>query len=155
MKHCLALVVLAILPVTAVADILSCDCFETAESSSSLVVNTDVGADCYFALGGGFASQGDPYWLLASLSGTSPGVPVGTALLPLNPDEVTLLVLENPNTLIEGSQGTLGTLGFQKAYLGVPAGAWGALKGYNMDFAFLRLAPSGMTASNPVSVTFN
>jgi len=155
MKHCLALVVLAALPATAVADILSCDCFETAESASSLVVNTDVGADCYFALGGGFVSQGDPYWLLASLSGTSPGVPIGNTVLPLNPDEVTLLVLENPNTLIEGSQGTLGALGFQKASLAVPAGAWGALKGYSMDFAFLHMAPGGMSASNPVAITFN
>jgi hypothetical protein len=59
----------------------------------------------------GAAHAGESYVLVASASGTSPGTPVGSFVVPLNLDALTLFTLDQANTA--WFVNTLGTLNGQ------------------------------------------
>lgn len=108
-------------------------------------------------LNGGAALANRPYALLASLSGTSPGVAIGTTHLPLNPDGFMGIIatdLGSPN--LPGFLGVLDQDGHGTAvfdtFIQVPAG----LLGLNLDFAYLTYNPFD-AASEPARtrVTLN
>jgi len=106
----------------------------------------------YF-LDAGPSNAGRTYLLLATVSGTSPGIPLpgGYATLPLNWDMLTDLVLIYLNTpMFANFTGTLDTLGQSMAQLDAPPTA---LVGPVMHFAYTMNMPFDF-ASNAVSVQF-
>ena len=111
------------------------------------------GANLGFTLAPGAAQAGRTYLMLASLSGSSPGLNVGANLvLPLNSDPLLYLSL---NWAVSGQlPGLLGTLdgqGRKQANVPVPPGVLWSLRQYSMTFAYALLAPVDFT-SNPVQL---
>jgi hypothetical protein len=91
------------------------------------------------------------YILAGSLSGTTPGTPVGSVVAPLNIDSFTLFVLEYANTpLFANFAGTTDTFGVATANINLPAvGAIAA--SVPIDWAYVLLSPENF-ASNAVSL---
>lgn len=110
---------------------------------TALPVSASVGAGgtVEFFLTGGKAHEADVYLVLGSLTGTSPGIPFGSHVLPLNFDEYTLITLTNPTVITDGV-GFLGTAGQGQATLTVPAGTNPGLAGLTVHHAFLLADPA-------------
>jgi hypothetical protein len=72
---------------------------------------------------GGAANAGAFYFMLGSVSGTAPGTPVDSVVLPLNIDAYLLFLLSNPNTVVVPSSGFLDGVGNAVSSFTVPAGA--------------------------------
>lgn len=71
----------------------------------------------------GAGQGGKLYWIVGSLSGTSPGTPLRPGFtLPLNFDAYTELLIANPNTLLANSRAWLSITGTASAALHLPAG---------------------------------
>ena len=69
------------------------------------------------------ASAGQTYWVLGTLSGTSPGFPIGPLLLPLNFDAYTTYTLTHPNSpILMNSLGVLDGNGDATCTFDIPAG---------------------------------
>ncbi|QDU68354.1 DUF1028 domain-containing protein [Engelhardtia mirabilis] len=80
------------------------------------------------------------YLVLASLSGTAPGVPLGFGTLPLNPDPLVDLSLVQPNQgPFVNTLGSTDALGHAAAGLSIPPGVLGAVAGGRIDLAALVL----------------
>ena len=95
-------------------------------STMTLFAPRDVGAEFYF--------------LLASMSGTSPGLLLDGQVLPLNPDPLFQLALDQANgSVFQQSFGSLDALHTAEAAFVLPAGVSGALVGQTIDFAYLTL----------------
>lgn len=95
------------------------------------------------------------YWLLGSVSGTLPGVDLGTGyILPLNADGYLLhtLVHHNVGPLFP-SVGVLDGQGQAGAALAIPAGSAPGLAGLTAHHAFVLLTPNLAFVSNSVSLT--
>ncbi len=74
-------------------------------------------------LDAGQVSAGMKYFLLGSYTGTEPGLPLGSVVLPLNLDAYLLFTASYPNTpLLSGSLGTLDAAGKATASFNLPAG---------------------------------
>ena len=107
----------------------------------------------------GLARANDYFWLLGSLSGTSPGTAIGSFLLPLNtPDAYFTFTLLHPNQApLSNSLGVLGPDGSATASFSLPAGSNPALWGIVLNHAYVAFDP--LTAevtlvSNAESLTF-
>ncbi|MBI4878539.1 MAG: FG-GAP repeat protein [Planctomycetes bacterium] len=75
------------------------------------------------SLDAGQVNAGMKYFLLGSYSGTEPGLPVGSVVLPLNLDAYLLFTASYPNTpLLSGSLGALDADGKATASFNLPAG---------------------------------
>ncbi len=102
--------------------------------------------------GGTFA--GDLYLVMGSLSGTSPGFPVGAHVLPLNPDPYFRFTLLHPNTPpLLSSFGLLDAGGRAAASFSLAAGSDPALVGLTLDHAYAVVDAAGLVvelASNSV-----
>ena len=86
--------------------------------------------------------------LLASLSGTSPGTPLGGVLLPLNRDAAfdwTLVNANGPN--LPGSLGTVDASGRAEAHFVAPPGLLLPLVGLHIDWASLWISPTTLGAT--------
>lgn len=82
------------------------------------------------------------YVILGSVTGTSPGVPLGSFHLNLNPDPYTNFLLGTPNTLIQSSLGQLDAQGEAFATLSYPGlPAVPAFIGLRIHHAFLAMDP--------------
>jgi hypothetical protein len=91
----------------------------------------------HFTLQAGVEHAGDLYLLLASASGTSPGIAVDGLVLPLALDPWLLAVLQSPNQPpFAKNLGLLGAHGKGYATLAVPAGTDPALAGAILHHAF-------------------
>jgi len=113
-------------------------------------ISAATGGEVDFFLEAPRAQAGRIYALLGSVSGTSPGIPVGSAILPVNFDVFTTVVislmnspaLQNFYAALDGegrAMATLNTLGpLDPSYAGL-----------NMYFAYF-LTETGDFASNPV-----
>lgn len=105
-------------------------------------------------LGGGFA--GHPYLVLGSLSGTVPGLGLGSVHLALNPDAYTTLLFTKPGTLISDSFGFLNAFGGANVILNagtMPLSP--SLAGLTVHHAFLVLSPLNLDvtwASEPLQL---
>jgi hypothetical protein len=95
------------------------------------------------------------YWLLASSTGTQPGLLLDNVLLPLNADPIMALTLTQANTPVFA--GTLGVLDYQGrgvAALNVPAGTVlppGVLHSASLVFELLPVVKvTGATNALPV-----
>jgi hypothetical protein len=98
------------------------------------------------------------YLLLGTASGTSPGLPVGALLLPLNPDLLTTVMVRAPNSpFFQHTFGALDALGNGRSLLRVPGGLLPpGLAGVQLDFAYLvadRATLAPLHTSNPARVT--
>jgi len=93
------------------------------------------------------------YMMLGTASGTSPGTPLGSFVLPLNIDGYFLASMSSP--IWTGGAGFLSGSGTAQAQLGVPAGSDPSLAGLTLHHAFAVLDPITLApefASNPVAL---
>jgi len=122
---------------------------------AKLSVSAAQGATVPFSLQLGAAAAGRPYALLASASGTQPGLPLpGGALLPLNPDAIfELTAFALPSGLFAGQVGLLDAQGEAQLTLPIPPGLLAVLAGGQLDFAaLLRGAPLGATNADGFAI---
>ena len=125
-------------------------------NSNTHVVSLSKGGAQTFSLFGGNANAGKLYLLLGTLSGTKPGIKLGTVTLALNPDAYFFFMLGNPNTLIANSLGILSPSGTSTAKLNLPLGLPVSLAGTVLYHAYLVLDPSRLSfdfSSNAVPLT--
>lgn len=100
--------------------------------------------DIPFVLNQGAAAAGQPYAILASASGSLPGVDLASGVhLPLNPDVFTLFTLKTGGlAFFPGGVGLLDADGRATAQLQLSAGSLAGLAGHSLSFAsLLRVAP--------------
>lgn len=96
-----------------------------------------------FTLNRGAADAGRSYHLLGSYSGTSPGIDLGTLILPLNRDRFFEYTWFTPGgTSFAGSAGTLDADGRAQALLSLPDAAWASVVGRRFDFCTLLGGPN-------------
>jgi hypothetical protein len=94
------------------------------------------------SLHAGAANAFELYWILGSVSGTSPGIPLsGGGELPLVIDDYFLFTLLNPNTLPSGSLAFLDANGAASAQWAIPGGLSPSLVGTVFFHAYLTLDP--------------
>lgn len=90
---------------------------------------------------------GDPYLLLGTVSGTTPGIPVDSVVLPLTSDPYFLFTVSNANTPpLTDSFGLLDGSGAATASLTVPAGLPASFVGLTLHHAFLVFDALSLTA---------
>jgi hypothetical protein len=109
-------------------------------SSSVTQISLASGGSQPLSLDAGHLHAGENYWLLGSMSGTSPGIPLpGGLLLPLNPDRYFTRTLERPNLPpLANSKGTLNASGHaDAAFTTVPLDV--NLAGLTVHHAFVTL----------------
>lgn len=106
--------------------------------------------DLHLDAGGGNALAA--YVVAASASGTSPGLPIGSVVLPLNPDPwfQGSLLLAN-GSLFVNTFGALDLAGRAQAQLAATPGLLAPAAGTDLDFAYVLLPFT--FASNPVRVS--
>ena len=104
----------------------------------------------------GPAHAGKAYWILGSLTGTSPGIPLGGVLLPLNFDAYTLFTITNPNVVpMVNSFGFLDLDGQAAAAFLLPPAINPMLIGLHADHAYGVIQGAGAAGvSNPVGLDF-
>ena len=132
----------------------------TALNANNNVISLSAGGTQNFEAFGGVENTGDIYFLLGSVSGTAPGLPLPpVGVLPLNFDAYTNLTLTAPNTPpLSGSFGTLNGDGKFNAALSLPAGSNPNLAGVVANHAYVVLdlstgVPAIVKISNAVGVT--
>lgn len=121
------------------------------------MLSIDSAGSVPFTLFAGAAGAGRDYLLLGSASGTSPGttLPGGAAVLPLNYDSFTELVLMLLNTpVFSNFMGTLDGQGLAQAQLATPGPMPPSVEGLTLHFAFALKNPWD-TVSNPAIVVFH
>jgi len=120
-------------------------CASVPSLTSSLpAISLSTGTLQTFELKAGAGNQGQPYLILGTASGTTPGLPVDGLVLPLNVDNYTLLLLAGaPVPTQTGLLGLLDTTGSASATLGFPAGLSPSLAGIVLHHAALVFAPNG------------
>lgn len=100
------------------------------------------------------AFPGRSYLVLASASGTNPGVNIGTAHLPLNFDGLFGLTLGSPNRAPYAlTAGVLGFAGNANSALTLPPGLPNALSGLTLQHAVVILDGSAFHASSSAPLT--
>ena len=109
-------------------------------------------------LRGGEELAGLPYFLLGSITGTSPGFPVDGLVLPLNLDSYFLFTLQFANLPPLGqSSGVLNANGRANASFTLAAGSPATLAGATVNHAWLALeifpVPKVIATSNPWAFT--
>jgi CHRD domain len=99
-------------------------------------------------IAGGSANAGKLYFTFGSLSGTSPGLPIDSVVLPLNFDAYLNFTLTVPNsTILSSSLGFLGATGTATTRFNLPPAAVPALAGSTVHHATLVFdIPGGGTA---------
>ncbi|MFG0320068.1 MAG: hypothetical protein ACF8XB_22540, partial [Planctomycetota bacterium JB042] len=103
-------------------------------------------------LDAGAVNAGRGYWVLGSVSGTTPGLPVWAGVnLPLNFDFYMNFLLSNPNPVVlQNNFANLDGSGQQTTLFNLPPGLPASAVGVTIDHAFALLPPD--YTSNAVSV---
>ena len=110
------------------------------------------GANLEFVINQGPANATRPYILLASNSGTRPGITVSPTInIPLNPDPVFWAVFYGAGTTLPGFLGQLPASGRISVGLPIPPGLYGLPLNTDLHFATTMLSPIG-NVSAPVGV---
>lgn len=100
----------------------------------------------------GAANAGRAYFVLGSVTGTTPGLPLGPVHLPLNFDFYMNLTLSSPNAFpLTDSLGLLNGSGGGTTLFTMPTGLSPGLVGVEISHAYLLVAPEDF-ASNPVTI---
>jgi hypothetical protein len=117
-------------------------------------ISLSTGGTQNWSLDAGVANAGRGYWVFGSLSGTSPGLPLGSVILPLNFDAYFNFTIIHPNGgPLTNSLGSLDGAGHADAAFSLPSGSNPSLTGLTVNHAYL-LGPTIDFASNAVSLTF-
>ena len=120
-------------------------------------LSLSAGGTQQFELGAGLPHAGQLHLLLGSASGTAPGLPLGSELLPLAIDAYTLLTAQSPAASpLANSVGLLDAAGEASASFSLPAGAPAQLAGLVLHHAYVVVDPgTGVVdlASNAVSLS--
>ncbi len=121
--------------------------------TDSSSISAATGGTVKFTLDAGPLYGGVAYWILGSVTGTSPGMTFHGVHVPIDFDAFTLLTIVNAGTSsLPGFAGTLGASGDATASLVAPL-LPPALIGLPMDFAFLvRTGGAVRWASDPTHV---
>ncbi|MDF1799272.1 MAG: VCBS repeat-containing protein [Planctomycetota bacterium] len=129
-------------------------CVVPALYADVFALDAVAGGTQLFGLTAGAAHAGEAYFLLGSLSGTTPGIPLGVGVLPLNLDAYLNLSLVSPaSTPLTQSIGVLDGTGAASASLVLPPGFATGLVGLEAHHAFVTLAATGVSfVSNAVPV---
>jgi hypothetical protein len=120
------------------------------------VISLNNGGRLNMCLNAGQPSAGMQYLLLGSLSGSSPGLPLGLGILPLNFDSWLIYTISNPNIPpYAGTFGPLGASGNAMASFTLPALLPPFLHGLKVTHAYTVLDPffRFVDFSNPIEVT--
>jgi hypothetical protein len=100
---------------------------------------------------------GDLYFVVGNIGFTTPGIPFGGFVIPLNPGPYLVYTINNPNSpILSGSFGNLDQLGDALATFNLPAGTDPVLVGSKVNHAYGVLDPVSITlkaVSNPVTCT--
>lgn len=119
-------------------------------------VSVSAGGSQRYTLAAGASEAGKFYWILGSLTGTSPGVVFPSDVLPLVPDIYTQMTLTQPlNPLFGMFVGALDPLdGHAFASFDVPAGADPSVAGLTLFHAYITVSTPGEVdmASNAVAL---
>jgi len=100
------------------------------------------GANLEFVINQGGSNANRPYILLASNSGTSPGITLSPSItIPLNPDPVFWAVFYGAGTTLPGFLGQVDTSGRRSVGLPLPAGLYGLPLNTDLHFATTMLTP--------------
>lgn len=127
-----------------------------ALNASTDGVSMSAGGSVNFVLDGGSASAGNTYLMLASASGTVPGIPIDGLILHLGFDALVMHMANNPNTApYANTFGALDALGMGTASLTVPAGTFASLAGATIHHAFVVFGAGGAVnlTSNATALT--
>ena len=112
--------------------------YEFSLASDVSELSLAAGGTQNLSLGAGPPFANEPYFLLGSLSGTSPGTPVDGVVLPLNLDPYLLFTAASPNTPpLAGSLGVLDPGGAATAAVTLAPGTNPALAGLTAHHAYL------------------
>ncbi len=127
----------------------------TQLTTDTPTVSVSRGGTQTFNLDVGATHAGRGYWLLGSVTGTSPGTPVGSLLVPLNYDFWTGFTLAAANSpLLGSSRGLLDPNGKGQARLNVPYGQSANLIGARLFHSCLVFDTNNFyLASNAVPLT--
>ena len=105
-------------------------------AAAPAAISVSSGGSSAITLEAGQIGAGDVYLVLLSLSGSSPGIPFGGEILPLNPDALTNLGLALANSpLFANFAGLLSPSGSGSASVNVPPGLAAPLVGATVTAA--------------------
>ena len=127
-------------------------------SATPQQISVGMGGMQTMSLDAGVSNANLPYLLLGTLSGTTPGFPIESFVLPLNVDPYTTLTLEAPNQPpLTGSFGQLDSTGKATCLFSVPQGLPLSLIGvqFNHAYVVIELQPTLLKlnlVSNAVSL---
>ena len=114
---------------------------ESCLTTDISVLSLAAGGTQNFTLEAGASQAGKRYWILGTISGTSPGVNAKGKWLDLNNDQYFQLTLNSPNHPLFGSfRGTLNGAGMATASVTVPAGFRPGLAGRTAHHAYIVLS---------------
>jgi len=132
------------------------DCVAPLLGADVVELSVSQGGTQNLYLEAGASWSGALYFLLGTLSGSSPGLPVGSVWLPLNPDAYTNFTLSSPNTPpLAGSSGALSPTGSALASFTLGPASPPALVGLLAHHAYVVFDLAGFSlglASNPAPI---
>jgi hypothetical protein len=106
------------------------------------------GGEHHFSLNAGAGLGGQLYLVLGSTSGTTPGTPADSYILPLNIDTYFLYTLDNANgPVLQGTFGTLDATGSAHAAFVLPTGLNPGLAGQTLHHAYATIDPITLSVS--------
>ncbi len=121
-------------------------------------VSLSAGGTQHLEFDAGADKAGAPFWVIGSLSGTSPGTVFGGLPVPLNPDNYTNLTLAGGGGILNPGVGTVPTDGNALSEVVIPAGLTTALLGKSAHHVcvLVDIGPGGaqLRISNPVELSF-
>lgn len=115
-------------------------------SQSAPSVSLAAGGQVTFHLDAGAAHAGKLHLLAGSLSGTVPGLRLGSVTLPLNPDPYFDFTVTEPGLLIRGALGRLDAAGRARAVYRLPPGLDPGLVGRVAHHAFVVIGTASFDA---------
>ncbi|MHC4261389.1 MAG: hypothetical protein ACYSWX_02610 [Planctomycetota bacterium] len=133
------------------------DCVTNDFSTDTNSINAILGGTANFEVFAGLDKEGDLYQVVGTLSGTSPGLPLGPGiLLPINFDALTSLTINDPNGIgLTNGFGTLDLDGRAFPNFTLPSGITAA-SGLTVSFAYVVIDSTAFTitkASQAVSIS--
>lgn len=123
-------------------------------------ISVAAGGSQVWTMDAGAVWANEPYLVLGTFSGQTPGFPIDGFTVPINPDAYWILTFTAANVPpLNGSFGVLDANGQASGSWDLPAGALPQLAGFVADHAYLVLDTSGPGpfvgfVSNPVSLAF-
>lgn len=129
------------------------ECLAPPLYADGFAIDAATGGAQTFALDAGAAHAGELYIMVGSLSGTAPGTPLGSLVVPINVDTYTNLLLTTGVVPLAPKFGVLDGSGQATATLTLPPGIANAFVGQTAHHAFVAFGLDFTFASNAVPLT--